>query len=160
MDDNKDCVPLGKQVCVISTWLQVGAGGVMEKGFVVWICFDGSSEEEPSSCVCGWWRMTDDESSESERKVSFKFNIKNHRGVLRSPQSNLRASYHRATANAAVDCAPCCFIALLELERSAERSLSQLNRLLHLTNDDDVLPSCSTAPDIFYCATKWLLHCS
>lgn len=27
MDDNKDCVPLGKQVCVISTWLQVGAGG-------------------------------------------------------------------------------------------------------------------------------------
>ena len=53
MDDNKDCVPLGKQVCVISTWLQVDAGGVVEKGFVVWICFDGSSEEEPSSCVCG-----------------------------------------------------------------------------------------------------------
>ena len=24
MDDNKDCVPLGKQVCVISTWLQEG----------------------------------------------------------------------------------------------------------------------------------------
>ena len=39
MDDNKDCVPLGKQVCVIFTWLQVGAGGVVEKGFVVWICF-------------------------------------------------------------------------------------------------------------------------
>ncbi len=78
MDDNKDCVPLGKQVCVISTWLQVGAGELWKKdswfGFGLMV----PAKKSPRRAFVGGGVMTDDE-SESERKVSFEFNIKNQK---------------------------------------------------------------------------------